>query len=400
MTFCSCCGKELNKTDLFCPTCGTKSESQNEVRKTVNKKERLPLPFSDFKASREKERAKHFCRSTKKSKRKLVSNEDLNETVKINVGIMLYDGQELKSQRGKSLLLSLKKSANTDDLLNAALNKHKAHSKNLIKPNAKYVMIYPDGSKVAKLKETDEDFVLHKYKMECNKPYHRITFFLCQEFDHSMASLQRCLFDDSSSDDLSKNDELAEEESLPKSRRLSDKDNLPFDIDIPSTSPAETWLPVNLSTGNASGSRNIVPFSATENSLADSQSSNNSNCQVNYNTLCDMFPQVDDHKIQEALGSSSGNIEVAVTVSHILEITTLQTTPQQVYASFDFCNNVDNDEEFKECDYDASEATENETGAEIEEPVAVIIKKFAEDKLNNDCTLRIKVINMLMIAVF
>jgi hypothetical protein len=54
---------------------------------------------------------------------------------------MFYDGQELKNQRGKSLLLSLKKSANTDDLLNAALNKHKAHSKNLIKPNAKYVAI-------------------------------------------------------------------------------------------------------------------------------------------------------------------------------------------------------------------------------------------------------------------
>lgn len=220
---------------------------------------------------------------------------------------MLYDGQELKSQRGKSLLLSLKKSANTDDLLNAALNKHKAHSKNLIKPNAKYVMLYPDGSKVAKLKETD-DFVLHKYKMECNKPYHRITFFICQEFDHPMASLQRSLFDDSSSDDLLKNDELAEEESLPKSRKLCNKDNLPFEIDTPSTSSAGTSLPVNLCSGNSSGSRNIVPFSATVNSLAGSQSSSNSH-QLNYNTLCDMFPQVDDHKIQEALSSSSGNIE-------------------------------------------------------------------------------------------
>ena len=208
MTFCSSCGKELNKTDIFCPTCGTKSESQNGVKKTVDKKERLPLSFSGFKASREKERAKHFGRSTKgKSKRKLVSNEDLNETVKVNVEIMLYDGHELKSQHGKSLLLSLKKSANTDDLLNTALNKHKAHSKNLIKPNAKYVMLYPN--------------VLHKYKMECNKPYHRITFFLCLEFGHSMASLQRCLFDDCSSDDLSKNYELAEEESLPKSRSIT-----------------------------------------------------------------------------------------------------------------------------------------------------------------------------------
>ena len=187
---------------------------------------------------------------------KLVSNEDLNETVKIHAGIMLYDGQELKSQHGKSLLLSLKKSVNTDDLLNAAQNKHKAHSKNLIKPNAMYVMLYPDGSKFAKLKETDEDFVLHKYKMECNKLYHGITFFLCQEFDHSMASLQQCLFDDSSSDDLSKNDELAEEESLPKSRKLCNKDNLPFEIDTPSTSSVGTRLPVNLCSGNSSGFRN------------------------------------------------------------------------------------------------------------------------------------------------
>ena len=195
-------------------------------------------------------------------------------------------------------------------------------------------MLSPDGSKVAKLKETNEDFVLYKYKMECNKPYHRITFFLCQEFGYSMASLKRCLFDNSSKDDLSKNDELAEEESLPKSRKLCNKDNLPFEIDTPSTSSAGTSLPVNLSSGNSSGSRNIVPFSASVNSLAGSQSSSNS--QLNCNTLCDMFPQVDDHKIHEAFSSSSGNIKVAV--SHILEITTLQTPPQQVYASFDFCN--------------------------------------------------------------
>ena len=100
--FCSSCGKELHETNVFCPTCGTKvncSESQDEVKKTVNRKERLPLSFSDFQASREKERAKHFRPSTRasgKSKRKIVSNEDLDETVKINVGIMLYDGQELK----------------------------------------------------------------------------------------------------------------------------------------------------------------------------------------------------------------------------------------------------------------------------------------------------------------
>ena len=73
---------------------------------------------------------------------------------------MLYDGQKLKCQRGESLLVTLKKSAQAVELLNVSLNKHKAHSKNLIKPNAKYLMLYPDGSKVIKLKETDNDFCI------------------------------------------------------------------------------------------------------------------------------------------------------------------------------------------------------------------------------------------------
>ena len=41
--FCSSCGKELHETNVFCPTCGTKvkrSESQDEVKKTVNRLER------------------------------------------------------------------------------------------------------------------------------------------------------------------------------------------------------------------------------------------------------------------------------------------------------------------------------------------------------------------------
>ena len=69
ITFCSSYGKELNKTDIFFPTCGTKSESHNEVKETVDKKEQLPLSFCDFEACREKERAKHFCRYTKENQK-------------------------------------------------------------------------------------------------------------------------------------------------------------------------------------------------------------------------------------------------------------------------------------------------------------------------------------------
>ena len=61
-----------------------------------------------------------------------------------------------------------------------------------------------------------------------------------------------------------------------------------------------------------------------------------------------MFPQLDDHKIQEALSTAHNNIEAAI--SHILETAALQTTPQQVYASFEFCNNIDSDDDFRDSD--------------------------------------------------
>ncbi len=78
-----------------------------------------------------------------------------------------------------------------------------------------------------------------------------------------MASLQRCLFDDSSGDDLLKNDELLEEKSEPKSRKLSNKDNIPFEIDTPSTSAVGMSLPVDLCSGIAQGNKNTVPTSVT-----------------------------------------------------------------------------------------------------------------------------------------
>ena len=42
--------------------------------------------------------------------------------------------------------------------------------------------------------------MLHKYKVECRKPYHRLTFFLCSEVDCSLATLQQCMVESSSDD--------------------------------------------------------------------------------------------------------------------------------------------------------------------------------------------------------
>ena len=402
MTFCSSCGNKLDDSNVFCPACGTKvraPESYNSVTNIVNGKERLPLTFRDFKAIKEKERATHFRPSTNsrdKSKRKLISNENLDESVNVNIGIMLYDGQKLKCQRGKSLLVTLKKSAQAVELLNASLNKHKAHSKNLIKPNVKYVILYPDGSKVIKLKETDDDFVLHKYKMECKKPYHRITFFLCPEVDYSMASLQQCLFDESSDDDDVSKQELIDEENEPKSRKLNDQENVTTEVDTTSTVRDCQILSSDSYTDNKDKLFINTGMSSNDaDAKACSQSCRN-NHQLNYGTLCEMFPQVCDSEIKEALDNASGNIEVAV--SHILDTTSLQpslhTTPQEVYASLEFCNDIDSDDDFKDLSNTADAVAEHKTEASInnKEPIADVIRKFAEEKLEKDCTFRVKVI--------
>ncbi len=67
-----------------------------------------------------------------------------------------------------------------------------------------------------------------------------------------------------------------------------------------------------------------------------------------------------------------------------------------MYASFEFCNNIDSDEEFREFDMDDT-TTEHEPGANTgdREPVADIIRRLAEDKLRKDCTLRVKVMYMI-----
>ena len=100
-------GNELQDSDNFCSTCGRKvdgHELQTATEKLSNeKKKQMPHAFKKFKAHKEKEGAQHIQPSPKirsKAKRKLAACEDVSATVKINYGIMLFNGQELKNQRG------------------------------------------------------------------------------------------------------------------------------------------------------------------------------------------------------------------------------------------------------------------------------------------------------------
>ena len=104
---------------FFFPACGTKvraSECHDSLTKTVNGKEQQQLAIRDFKAIKEKERATHF-RPYRNSQDKTNFKRNLDESVDVNIGIMLYDRQKLKCKHGKSLLVTLKKSTQAVDYL-------------------------------------------------------------------------------------------------------------------------------------------------------------------------------------------------------------------------------------------------------------------------------------------
>ena len=68
--------------------------------------------------------------------------EDLSDIVKINIGIMVPDSSQLRRVRGKSLTVNVPKNATASILREAGAEKHKAHSKDIIKQEYNYVLLY------------------------------------------------------------------------------------------------------------------------------------------------------------------------------------------------------------------------------------------------------------------
>jgi hypothetical protein len=62
------------------------------------------------------------------------------------------------------LPLTITKSSDRKELIDAAFGKLKAHNMAEIKPIGDYELLYSDATVVEKLRESDEPFVLHKYK--------------------------------------------------------------------------------------------------------------------------------------------------------------------------------------------------------------------------------------------
>eukprot|EP00112_Aurelia_sp_Birch-Aquarium-sp1_P004277 Seg1482.9 transcript_id=Seg1482.9/GoldUCD/mRNA.D3Y31 product="hypothetical protein" protein_id=Seg1482.9/GoldUCD/D3Y31 len=303
--FCVGCGQLLVVGHKFCSQCGTKRPGTESSSSTTPPSTSL-LTFSNFKAKKESDRASFFRPSSKGKKRK--RQEEVQEDLKEHV-----------VQRGKALQVSVPKSANEGELRKACLDKHLAHPRNLIHEGREYVLLYPDGTKVETLKESSEDFSLYKYKGECRRQYHRITFFITTLADFVRGSIRQCIRSD---EELSNETDLAEvlivDQLMPRS--------------------SEEAVPIVEVQAHSSGLVNIVPL-MTENDEKKET--------ISLHTLIEMFPQLTPTMANDALERSNGIIETAV--SDILSSRSdVEQSSSRIYASLDFCNNILGDEEFAE----------------------------------------------------
>ena len=190
MMFCSHCGSEVKSCFKFCIKCGNPT-SQNsddrssncEMMKThssrtgylgadqgtsdaVSFRESVPK-LDTFMKKKKDERVSHVKRKNKKLK------NEKDKPVTINIGIMRYVEEEsmLKPQQGKSLPI-WPKTADSEEVLKLAVAKQFLHNGNetVYSSVNSYKLLYPDGTEVKRLEESDEAFSLQGYKAELGKP--------------------------------------------------------------------------------------------------------------------------------------------------------------------------------------------------------------------------------------
>ena len=249
MAACLSCSAELLTSYKFCPRCGQSQKSNDGAgtskltpTPTTKRSSNKTLGYKQFKELKGEKRATYFRREKKNR-----NAECLDEKVTVNVGFMKYDGVDMKGQRGKSLPLTITKSSDRKELMDAAFGKLKAHNMAEIKSIGDYELLYSDATVVEKLRESDEPFVLHKYKKEYGKPYSRITFYLSLKTDlinYKLTALKKAIYSSPSCESQGESDsEGSQSKKLktePKRRKPSMVKTQKPVIQVVDSSPVST----------------------------------------------------------------------------------------------------------------------------------------------------------------
>ena len=198
--FCSSCGENCASEAKFCHKCGGRlqqnvAEGAGHVNECGGSASTASsgssgasglLTFKQFRARKEEDRSKHFRKKNPQKKMKLSHKGNVDCEVKINIGLMTMRDGRLSIKRGYSLPLSLTADITAEDLLAKAVEKHSRFHKDVIQSNNKvfYQLLYADKNPVRTLPGTDETFTLKRYKEEIDRPYSRITFYICPSSDY------------------------------------------------------------------------------------------------------------------------------------------------------------------------------------------------------------------------
>ena len=123
-------------------------------------------------------------RGKSKSKPKAAKVKPEDEKVTINIGLMNFDHRSmmLKPLWGKRLPLKIRSDATHKEILEGGLSKWKIFNKAMIEDDENYMLLYDNGNEALFMPgQTQEFFVLSKYREELGRDYRRIVLFLCTE---------------------------------------------------------------------------------------------------------------------------------------------------------------------------------------------------------------------------
>ena len=180
-----------------------------------------PLTFAQFRAQKECDRNKHFKgKSVKRLKAQDKSGK--SSDVKINIGIMTKREDTLVVKRGVALPLTVSTAVSYEVLLKKSVEKHHRFNKDLVKHDSEtfYHLLYNDKKKATILPGSDEPFILKRYKEEIDKPYSRISLYLCTVSDYVSSIFNDLPYSDSDSefdqsDEIQMKDETEVQDTTP-----------------------------------------------------------------------------------------------------------------------------------------------------------------------------------------
>ena len=150
---------------------------------------------------------------------------------------------------------------------------------------------------------------------------------------------------------------------------------------------------LNASTDSVNATLDAATISHQGSTLATVSNTVDKNIDSLYESITEMFPQCSPSCARNALLVTDNNLEAAINLIISNQAQSITTT-QEIYASFEFCNDIENDPEFTEDNNPREDETNMETEISSTSDnlqLRDLLTQQRNQKLRTDSSLRIKV---------